>query len=95
MFTTSCFVRKNTQELRESLEKLGYTREELWEESDYHEPYLAVDHLNSEYYTLDDYVLSKDPGGWGIDCGDSEELFLALASSRDMTSIRDGKKKEI
>lgn len=83
MFTTSCYVHKNTPELRKELEKLGYHREELWEESDNHEPYLAVDNESSEYYTLDDYVLSKDQGGWGIDCGDSEDLFLALASLRD------------
>lgn len=78
-FTTSCFIRKNTEELRNKLKGLGY----------YCNPYLGWNNLctstyglTSVYSTSDDInVLSKKIDI--IDCGTNEELFLAIAALRD------------
>ena len=81
-FTTPCYIRKNTSQLRKKLEELGYTLlpngyaewnipiEEL--------PYLQCNtERNLPYY------IGKN--GWmdGVDCGINEQLFLALAALRD------------
>ena len=95
MFTTPCFIRKNTPELRKKLEELGYTNG-AWETPHLEYPYLQT-YPNSKwglfkgdahYITEDDYrcdgdVWTYNPKESVIDCVDNEELFLALASMTD------------
>lgn len=75
-FTQPCFIRKNTPELRKKLEDLGYISH-IFNNNDANNiyadklgTYISVDIENQPYY---------------IDCGDNEELFLALAALRDDT----------
>ena len=82
MFTTPCFIRKNTPELREKLEKLGYSSIQ----NGYGEWFIPMNELPY----LETFPMSKSymgrAGFWStsvIDCGTNENLFLALASLRD------------
>ena len=84
MFTTSCFIRKNTPELREKLEKLGYSPVQ----NGYCEWFIPMNELPY----LETFPSSKSymgrAGFWStsvIDCGTNEAKFLALASLRDDT----------
>lgn len=84
MFTTLCFIRKNTPELREKLEKLGYSPTQ----NGYGEWFIPMNELPY----LETFPRSKSYMGrvayWStsvIDCGTNEELFLALAALRDDT----------
>ena len=84
MFTTPCFIRKNTPELREKLEKLGYRAAQ----NGHGEWFIPMDELPY----LETFPRSKSymgrTGYWCtsvIDCGTNEELFLALAALRDDT----------
>lgn len=80
MFTTPCYIRKNTKELRARLEELGY--ETL---GDNKFPVMLAD--DSEITTHEDEAffdcLISDP----IDCRTNEALFLALAALRDDTDM--------
>lgn len=87
MFTTKCFIRKNTPELRGKLKKMGYQVCHCAEgatavflmavEGDIH----AV-----HYEELDIFADEVKSGKCKlIDCGDNELLFLALAAMRDDT----------
>lgn len=83
MFTQSCFIRKNSPELREKLKKIGY--------------YVYDSDMNkyspAEWCT----VIESEAGYAGIwnkepknkekflDCGENEELFLSLAALRNDT----------
>lgn len=89
-FTTPCFIRKNTPELRKKLEKLGYKSRTI---SNNDKLYLATT-ANNVYakYTIitNEMFDSVDPHRtWNcagrIDCGTNEELFLAIAALRDDT----------
>ena len=81
-FTTQCFIRKNTANIRNRLKELGY----------YCNPYLGWHNLFTcvfgvnSVYSLDDYDTNglKEIDGL-IDCGTNEELFLAIAALRDDT----------
>lgn len=81
-FTTQCFIRKNTANIRNRLKELGY----------YCNPYLGWHNLFTcvfgvnSVYSLDDYDTNglKEIDGI-IDCGTNEELFLAIAALRDDT----------
>ena len=81
-FTTPCFIRKNTDNIRNRLKELGY----------YCNPYLGWHNLFTcvfgvnSVYSLDDYETNglKEIDGL-IDCGTNEDLFLALAALRDDT----------
>lgn len=85
-FIQSCFIRKNTLELRKKLEELGYTNtpngigewfipiEEL--------KYLVTYPVSGCYQGCNGYWYEDD-----FDCGENEELFLALAALRDDTPI--------
>ena len=84
MFTTSCFIRKNTPELREKLEKLGYSPTL----NGHGEWFIPMDELPY----LETFPMSKSymgrAGFWStsvIDCGTNEAMFLALAALRDDT----------
>jgi hypothetical protein len=78
MFLYSCFIRKNTPELRKKLEELGYEKYLPLRDDDNYEGY-CIATLNGAYHliTID---LSK---GNHIDCGTNEELLLAIAALRD------------
>lgn len=90
-FIQPCFIRKNTPELRKKLEELGY--EPSFSMGKYPEVYKNIDVCNffgSRYYGVSDEEASR-PGNIDdaiknrgmIDCGDNEDLFLALAALRD------------
>ena len=98
MFTTPCFIRKNTKELQDKLSKLGYANyyddERASDGNINDKPFLFVDtyieyDINSEniieetpyYYCVNTDDL--DGTDYGIDCGENEDLFLAIAALRD------------
>lgn len=81
-FTTPCFIRKNTLELRKRLKELGYTfLPSVYNKQDipiYTLPYLQCGTERSiSYYTVKNGCID------GINCGTNEQLFLALAALRD------------
>jgi hypothetical protein len=81
-FTTPCFIRKNTPELRKKLEELGYRLfgEELNEDlCIFTSPECGL--YNIEFFSNIPHPEETD----SIDCGDNEELFLSIASLRDDT----------
>lgn len=99
MFTTKCFIRKNTPELRDKLAKLGYHicscckfKDNIWlhnfinDESARYEIHGigAWDVEDNQEEVLNLYIIgnSEHPNP-AIDCGDNEELFLAIAALRD------------
>lgn len=99
MFTTPCFIRKNTPELRKKLEELGYTNG-AWESPHFEYPYLmcfqnrkfGLFKGEGFYMTEDDYrcdgkCWTYNPPKEYIDCGTNEDLFLALAALRDDTDV--------
>lgn len=92
-FTTPCFIRKNTQELRRGLEELGYFNDSpewtnncsiIWA---YQYPMKGFDTPN--YVIPDSFDIPFDKHsalcGKFVDCGTNEELFLAIAALRDDT----------
>lgn len=72
-FTTPCFIRKNTEELRKKLEELGYKMLSP----------IEYDNLECSNGWVNDIKSPNDCNG--IDCGTNEELFLAIAALRDDT----------
>ena len=81
-FTTPCFIRKNTDNIRNRLKELGY----------YCNPYLGWHNLctcvfgiTSVYSCCDDDINALKEIYVLIDCGTNEELFLAIAALRDDT----------
>jgi hypothetical protein len=102
MFTQSCFIRKNTPELRKKLEDLGYYKSDFG--SDFNNSIATT--VFNEYKSL--YTCIREQSfddtnphtTWGlkfrIDCGTNEELFLALAALSDdddyMQWFTDGEK---
>ena len=92
-FTTPCFIRKNTQELRRGLKELGYFNNSpqwtnncsiIWA---YQYPMKGFDTPN--YVIADSFDIPFDKHsalcGKFIDCGTNEELFLDIAALRDDT----------
>lgn len=79
-FLQSCFIRKNTPELRKKLEELGYkyngSDTESWGTS-------ALYCFDGKYYEV--YPAKPSRYHSIVDCGTNEELFLALAALRDDT----------
>jgi len=85
-FKQPCFIRKNSPELREKLENLGYKPFGMVEMGFG----LSTDELLAEYESFDDSALENilkvsgtEDNKETIDCGDNELLFLALAALRD------------
>ena len=110
-FLYKAFIRKNSPELRAKLENLGYTNG-AWETPRFHYPYLSVwpnpkfglfkgegFYMTEDDYRLDGKVWEYKPKEDVIDCGDNEELFLAVAALRDDTDrcqwFTDGKMWEM
>lgn len=83
-FTTPCFIRKNTPEIRKKLEELGYTFLQNGH-IEWHIPISDLPYLQCNTERGFSYYIGKN--GWmeGIDCGENEQLFLALAALRDDT----------
>ena len=85
MFTEKCFIRKNTQELREKLDELGYIHTQNWSEKSKNKCRMIMCDNNyvSRYYY--NYIESQDKDFFKsfIDCGDNEDLFLAIAALQD------------
>lgn len=72
MFTQTVYIRKNTRELREKLRDIGYrVLPNL-----FHFPCLSIN--NGLAVPAD--TLNRDGG---INCGENEDLFLAIAALRD------------
>lgn len=89
-FIQPCFIRKNTPKLRNRLEELGYIPpSEIWHDEDFAICTIYRDN-KCEYLTFkidDDFERTIVPSYPYIDCGDNEELFLALAAlDRDIYS---------
>lgn len=82
-FTTPCFIRKNTERLRESLKIIGIR------------PFLSNEGLNAMgsnikvYGRVAAFSCSDSLNNCQdyIDCGTNEELFLAIASLRNDSDI--------
>lgn len=89
MFTTPCFIRKNTPELRKKLEELGYEPSRIMLEDDYLCIATAVTEYYTKYTVIDEGMFdSSNPHiTWNcagrIDCGTNEELFIAISALRD------------
>lgn len=75
-FITSCFIRKNTFELRKKLEDLGY---KLLKDDNIISGVAIITYEDPDFY----YIVSKVDKvvkHGRIDCGTDEDLFLAVAA---------------
>lgn len=83
MFTQSCFIRKNSPEIREKLQKLGYYVYDSDMNKDSPAEWCTVIETEADYAG----IWNKEPTNKEkfLDCGENEELFLALAALRDDT----------
>lgn len=79
-FTHPCFIRKNTPELRERLKSLGYRENTL---DDFSYGWLAANY--GMLISVSEGFERLNPND--IDCGDNEELFLAIAALRNDSDI--------
>ena len=86
MFTSQCFIRKNTPELINKLINLGYVKALFDEEYTKSDAYgliieqgdiVPLEHGIQEMELMFTYNF--------VDCGTNEELFIALAAMRDDT----------
>jgi hypothetical protein len=93
-FTTPCFIRKNTKELRKELEELGYeilnSGDTTLDAHNYdgkgnHKSIEEGKAIITSYGNLYGVVYDVDTvtKKGRIDCGTNEELFLAIAALRD------------
>lgn len=82
MFIQSCFIKKNTAELRRKLEELGYQYgghdSKSWGVG-------ALYCFDNKYYEI--YPAKPSRYHYIVDCSKNEELFLALVALRDDTDI--------
>ncbi len=86
-FTTPCFIRKNTLELRKKLEELGYKQVENGV-NEWHIPMSKFPYLETGYDDRFGNFFVGENGYWhtcAIDCGTNEDLFLAIAALREDT----------
>ena len=88
MFTQSCYIKKNTKELREKLKSLGYklNHGKAWgkylacfKTEDTNE-YVFVGTTESDLENMPNFAEA-------IDCRENEGLFLTIAALRDDTDI--------
>lgn len=87
MFTSSCFIKKNTLELRETLKELGYKFSNSLEETPdkYIGLFAAGGHLIGIPKEFLNEKIIKMIGNTNdyFNCKTNEKLFIALASLRD------------
>lgn len=76
-FTTRCYIRKNTKELRDRLKEIGYKICKCCK--DFDDEWLVTIPSEGKVHGCR-YRKSEETG---IDCGENEELFLAIAALRD------------
>lgn len=77
MFTQSCFIRKDTQELRDKLKQIGlHPHPCILPKS------CAYLFVNRGFYSRNEIGYQEEVGR-AFDCGENEELFLAIAALRD------------
>lgn len=79
-FTTPCFIRKNTPEIRKKLDKLGYNYNYI---ADFRHDIIYVDAERNEFFPTFSSNITDDE--IAIDCETNEELFLAISALRDDT----------
>ena len=88
-FTTPCFIRKNTPELRKKLEELGYIKNSpKWTDDCnivWAYQYSEEKGFDTPHYVIANAFEHSRLCGKFIDCGTNEELFLAIAALRDDT----------
>ena len=92
-FIQPCFIKKNTPELMNKLEELGYKPSyPIFQYPEAFKHIAACNFFGSKYYGVSDDELSCHgeiidviKNGGMIDCGTNEELFLALSALRDDT----------
>lgn len=77
MFTVSCFIRKNTPEIKQYLDKIGY--EYGGKASRFDQPYLYCCSLD-KYFECNSFP-ARNHGI--VDCGENENLFKAIAALRN------------
>jgi hypothetical protein len=88
-FTQPCFIRKNTPELRKRLNELGYEAnayECFWDDENRY-IITTIGSNGFAFYTLCIKNCCVLENKEFIDCGDNEELFLAIAALRGDTDI--------
>lgn len=86
-FTTPCFIKKNTPELRKKLEELGYKLNNGKWMGKYLAAFQIKETKEWRYVASPEWDLQNNPDiDASIDCGTNEELFLAIASLRDDTN---------
>ena len=85
-FIQPCFIRKNTPELRKTLEALGYKAGF----GNINNDSIATSSITNTYSCIsmsifdnENHHINWKANGKRIDCGDNEDLFLALAALRD------------
>lgn len=84
-FTQSCFIRKNSKELQNELNEIGYkSTNNLVDKG-----CIATSSMHGVYTVIDEWQWSSgNPhvtwnNGFRIDCGNNEDLFLAIAAIND------------
>ena len=86
MFTQSCYIKKNTKELREKLKSLGYRLNNGKAWGKYLACFKTNDTNEDMFVASPDYDLKNMPNFTNsIDCGTNEDLFLAIAALQDDT----------
>ena len=83
IFKHPCLIKKNTPELRQKLEEIGYN----YCPNGRGEWNIPIDELTYLKTTEDGYYIGVN-GKWddaAFDCGDNDGLFLAIAAIRDDT----------
>lgn len=78
-FTTSCYIKKNNDDIIKALIRLGYVE---YETRDSEPSYIFC----NNGWLFQQSVPSKAVSGIVVDCGENDELFLAVAAKRDDTS---------
>lgn len=87
MFIQSAFIRKNSPYLQEKLKEMGYKTDSTSVNtgciatSSTHDSFTVID--ESRFDSINPHVSWNN--GNRIDCGNNEELFLAIAALRDDT----------
>lgn len=84
-FTQSCFIRKNSKELQNELKKMGYETNSITTDTGC----IATASIAGAFIVINEWQWdSVDPRiTWNnkdrVDCGDNEDLFLAIAAIND------------
>lgn len=82
-FTTPCFIRRNSKELRRYLEMLGYKNRFEFVGGD---SICAINSKKDQYMTYnstDGFMSYYEKNFCRVDCGTNEELFKAIAALRE------------